>query len=285
MPDAQKQIGGPAVLGHPSLHQLIGDSVAMAAAAVMGGALGSAQNATTSNEMGLQNQSLLGTDPLTHHLAKMWRSQLTDIVSELKAIATQNKEQSQQLLLAFPNFPKALFQLQMPNIRQASAQPVLPLVQNGQTLPGLPPLPQNKMQMGMLPYAKESRVSTGVLNQYATLQKFPTPQLTQNQVIQQGQLLAQSGVSPHPSVHPQSINGPSVGQVHASTSSSFNQQMQYSLPHSVTSVPPTNSWHNDRKTSQNVNALASKLVHPQYSAASFQVQTFLNAMVQELQVK
>ncbi|KAL8474492.1 hypothetical protein ACS0TY_031087 [Phlomoides rotata] len=111
--DAQKQIGGPAVLGHPSLHQLIGDSVAMAAATVMGGALGSAQNATTSNEMGLQNQSLLGTDPLTHHLAKMSRSQLTDIVSELKAIATQNKEQAQQLLLAFPNFPKALFQAQI----------------------------------------------------------------------------------------------------------------------------------------------------------------------------
>ncbi|KAL8513289.1 hypothetical protein ACS0TY_019481 [Phlomoides rotata] len=158
--DAQKQIGGPAVLGHSSLHQPIGDSVAMAAATVMAVALGSAQNATTSNEIGLQNHSLLGTDPLTRHLAKMSRSQLTDIVSEVKAMATQNKEQAQQLLLAFPKFPKALFQAQimlglvspqmlpMPNIRQASAPPVQPLVQNGQTLPGLPPLPRTKRNWG-----------------------------------------------------------------------------------------------------------------------------------------
>lgn len=165
-------------------------------------------------------------------------------------------------------------QLQMPNIRQASAQPMQPLAQNAQTLPGLPPLPQNKMLLGVLPYAQENRVSTGVLHQYAALQKFPTPQLAQNQVIQQGQLLAQSGVSPHPSIHPQSINGLSVGQVQAPISSSFNQQTQHSLSHSVTSVPPTNSWHNDRQTSQNVNALASKPVHPQYSAASFQVPNF-----------
>ncbi|KAL0301300.1 UNVERIFIED_CONTAM: Cleavage stimulating factor 64 [Sesamum radiatum] len=169
--DASRQFGGPALLGHPSLHQPIGDSVAMAAATVMAGALGSAQTASTSSQIGLQRQSLLGTDPLTRHLAKMSRSQLIEIVSEIKAMATQNKEQARQLLLAIPTLPKALFQAQimlgmvpqqmlqqMPNIRQASAQPVQSLVQSAQNLPGLPPLPQNKMQLGVLPYAHESRV-------------------------------------------------------------------------------------------------------------------------------
>ncbi|XP_057801213.1 cleavage stimulating factor 64-like isoform X1 [Salvia miltiorrhiza] len=162
--DAPKQFGGQAVLGHPSLHQPVGDSVATAAASVMAGALGSVQTASIPNQIGLQNSSLLGTDPLTRHLAKMSRIQLTEVLSEFKALATQNKEQARKLLLAIPNLPKAIFQveimlgvvspqmLQMPNIRQALSQPVQPLVQNSQTLSGLPPLPQNKMQMGSLPF-------------------------------------------------------------------------------------------------------------------------------------
>lgn len=83
-PDAQKQFGGPAVIRHSNLHQPIGDSVAMAAATVMAGALGSAQVASTSNQLGLQSQLMPGTDPLTSHLAKMSRNQLTEILSELK---------------------------------------------------------------------------------------------------------------------------------------------------------------------------------------------------------
>lgn len=82
--DAPKQFGGQAVLGHPSLHQPVGDSVATAAASVMAGALGSAQTASMPNQIGLQNPSLLGSDPLTRHLAKMSRSQLTEVLSELK---------------------------------------------------------------------------------------------------------------------------------------------------------------------------------------------------------
>ncbi|KAL8530360.1 hypothetical protein ACS0TY_007409 [Phlomoides rotata] len=289
--DAQKQIGGPAILGNPSLYQPVGDSVAMAAATVMAGALGSSQTAISSNEIGLQNQSLL--DPLTRHLAKMSKSQLTEVVSELKAIATQNKEQARQLLLAFPNLPKALFQaqiilglvspqmLQMPNIQQAFVQPVQPLVQNVQTLPGLPPLPQNKAQLSVLSYAQESRVSTGVSDQYAALQKNSTqmqiqrPQLTQNQVIQKGPLLAQSGVSPHPSILPQSLSGLTP------TSSSFNQQMQHPLSQNVTPVPPINSGHTDRRMSQNVNAHASKLMHPQYSVAGLQLSSSISAAMPE----
>lgn len=84
--DALKRYGGPAVLGHPSLHQAVGDSVATSAAIAMAGALGSAQTANVPNQIGLQNQSFLGTDPLTRHLAKMSISQLTEILSELKVI-------------------------------------------------------------------------------------------------------------------------------------------------------------------------------------------------------
>lgn len=82
--DAVKQFGGQAVLGHPSLHQPVGDSVATAAASVMAGALGAAQTASIPNQTGLQNLSLLGTDPLTRHLAKLSRSQLTEVLAEFK---------------------------------------------------------------------------------------------------------------------------------------------------------------------------------------------------------
>lgn len=89
--DPLKRYGGPAVLGHPSLHQPVGDSVATAAAISMAGALGSAQTANMPNQIGLQNPSFLGTDPLTRHLAKMSMNQLTEILSELKVILSTNQ--------------------------------------------------------------------------------------------------------------------------------------------------------------------------------------------------
>lgn len=50
----------------------------------MAGALGGPQAVLQSNQNGLQNQSALANDPLTLHLAKMSRSQLTHIISEVK---------------------------------------------------------------------------------------------------------------------------------------------------------------------------------------------------------
>lgn len=50
----------------------------------MTGALGGAQVSIQSNHNGLQNQVASANDPLTLHLAKMSRSQLNDIMSELK---------------------------------------------------------------------------------------------------------------------------------------------------------------------------------------------------------
>jgi hypothetical protein len=85
--DPQKQAGIPAVQGdsaQAAQHQPIGLHIAITAAAVMTAALGGAQTSIQSNQNGLQNQSALANDPLTLHLAKMSRSQLTEIISELK---------------------------------------------------------------------------------------------------------------------------------------------------------------------------------------------------------
>ncbi|KAL3651796.1 hypothetical protein CASFOL_004798 [Castilleja foliolosa] len=197
--DVSKQMGGPSVTGHTSLQQPIGDSVAKTAATVMAGVLGSAQTASNLNQNGFQSRPTLGTDPLTLHLAKLSRGQLIEVMCTIKTIATQNKEQARQLLIAIPNLSKALFQaqimlgmvspqmLQMPNIRQISVQSAQHLVQSAQTLLGLPPLPHNKMQPGLPPYSQENRTLT---NQYAAIQQFPTepqtqrPQLVQHQFIQ-----------------------------------------------------------------------------------------------------
>lgn len=110
----------------------------------MTGALGAAQVGIQSSQNGIQSQLASPNDPLTLHLAKMSRSQLNEIMSEMKVcisenftflfwisliasefldywyiycliwwqlMATQNKEQARQLLLTKPQLLKALFQV------------------------------------------------------------------------------------------------------------------------------------------------------------------------------
>ncbi|KAJ9560606.1 hypothetical protein OSB04_005766 [Centaurea solstitialis] len=207
----QKQIGGPAVYGDPSLHQAVGIQVAMAAAIVMGGTLGGGQNNTNASQNGVQSQPVLGNDTLTHHLAKMPKGQLAEVLTELKTMATQNKEQARQLLLAHPQLSKAVLQahimlktvpphmLQMPNARQIPGPIAHPPLQGGplgqpssaQALPGLPPLAQNKPQLGFTPQS-QSQPSL-VPSQYAApslpLQpRFQSPQPMQHQVLQHSTL-------------------------------------------------------------------------------------------------
>ncbi|XP_073151307.1 cleavage stimulating factor 64 [Henckelia pumila] len=265
--DPQKQVGGPVALGDPNFYQPLGDSVAMAAATVMAGAIGAAQTASSSDQIGLQTQALSGIDPLTRHLGKMSRNQLTEIMSELKVMATQNKDQARQVLLAIPNLPKAIFQaqimlgmvspqmLQMPNIRQPSAPAMQYLVQSGQTLPGLPPLPQNKSHFVSLPASLESQMSASAPKQYAPLthvsaqSQIQHSQLMKNQIPHQAQLLVQSGVSSLPSVRPQLSGGLSVRpQSHVPISSSLNKQAQPAMSRqSVSSTSSGMSEHKDQK--------------------------------------
>ncbi|KAI3925517.1 hypothetical protein MKW92_025785 [Papaver armeniacum] len=217
--DSQKSIGGPGVVGDSGLDQPIGVSLASTAASVMAGALGSAQNGG------------LGSDQLTNYLANISRNKMFEIMSEMKVMATQNKELARQLLLSSPQLPKALFQaqimlgmvtpqvLQMPNIRQSPGSILQP-----------PPL-----QAGNLPSAPQNvlvnnQPSSGTFPQLSMQPRFPNPQQPQpGQYLPQTTMLMQPEVSTVPSMRPYSglpIRPPSQP-------SSSNSIMRPSVPESV----------------------------------------------------
>ncbi|KAK7279760.1 hypothetical protein RJT34_24817 [Clitoria ternatea] len=261
--DPQKQVGSSAVHGEAVQHQPIGLHIAITAAAVMTAALGGAQFGIQSNQNSLQSQSALAHDPLTLHLAKMSRSQLTEIISELKGMATQDKDLARQLLLSRPQLPKALFQaqimlgmvtsqvLQMPNLRLISDQTSQSPINEGQlgqpvsaqTLSGFPPHGQNKLQSGLIPYVQEGQLGTIPHNPLAPnqLTAHPKPpvqpriplQQHPNNLVQLGTLSGKTNLM-LPSVRPQlgslSIRPP----IQQATSTALNQQMHASLlQHSV----------------------------------------------------
>ncbi|XP_009763839.1 cleavage stimulating factor 64 [Nicotiana sylvestris] len=257
--DPKKHIGGPAVPVDSALHQPIGMSVAMTAAAVMAGALGAAQTGSSFSQSGV--------DPLTLHMSKLSRSQLNDVMSEFKVMCTQNKEQTRQLLLAIPNLSKALFQaqlilgmvsqpmLQMPNIRQSTAPQLQPLLLDGQrsqqlatqSLPGLPPLPPS-----LLPQARP---------------QIQLAQPAQNQILQ-SQLPTPSRILP--SVQPQvnvSINPP----VQMGTSSSIKQQMHPSFLQQAGPVASTNFSYNSQLGTTNTNYHPPQSTLPPLLEQGFQV--------------
>ncbi|KAJ4884362.1 Cleavage stimulating factor 64 [Raphanus sativus] len=147
-----------------NLHQPVGINLAISAASVMAGALGAPQVGSTQSTL-----QVPATDPLTLHLANMSRSQLSDIISSIKLMATQNKEQARQLLVSRPQLLKAVFLaqimlgivspqvLQTPNIVQApnhnmSGSSVQDTQVSGQNL--LPPLAQRPQQLSRHPHSQ-----------------------------------------------------------------------------------------------------------------------------------
>lgn len=219
--DPPRQVGGPAIHGE-SVNQPIGLHIAITAAAAMAGALGGAQASMLPNQNGLQNQSALANDPLTLHLAKMSRSQLNELISELKVMAARNKESARQLLLSRPQLCKALFQaeimlglvtpqmLHMLNIRQGPSQPSEPAARDGHmiqqqaipTLSGLPPLGQSMQQPGLMPKMPHGQVSSVSHSSYAQNQISGPSQLAMQPQIQfpqgnypQGMFTGPSGAS------------------------------------------------------------------------------------------
>ncbi|KAL6211350.1 hypothetical protein ACLB2K_016577 [Fragaria x ananassa] len=295
--DPQKQVGGPAVHGDPLHNQPIGLHIAITAAAVMAGALGGPQAVLQSKQNGLHNQSALANDPLTLHLAKMSRSQLTQIISEVKGMAVQNKELAQKLFLARPQLPKALFQaqimlgmvtpqmLQMVNIRQASGQPSQSLFNQGQQVPSpavqniadrAPPA-ENRLQSGLMPKMQDSPFSSGPQNLLVHSQ-FPAPrqqnmqprmQLPQHanhNVLQHATLLGQAGIPTLPPMHPQSSSGLSIRpQTQVASSSVLNQKMQPPLSQHPGLVGVSHLGHNTCMIHQNATVQEST-----YSDAIFQ---------------
>ncbi|KAK7270398.1 hypothetical protein RIF29_23498 [Crotalaria pallida] len=255
--DPQKQVINPAVHGEAANHQPIGLHIAISAAAVMTAALGGAQFAIQSNQNAMQSQSALAHDPLTLHLAKMSRSQLIDIMSEVKAMATQNMDLACQLLISRPQLPKALFQaqimlgmvtsqvLQLPNLRLISDQTSQSSIKEGQlgqpallqTLSALLPHGQSQLQPGLMPYVQEGQVSSLphnplVPNQLTAHPKPPMqpripPPLQQhpsNHVVQLGTLSGQSNLM-LPSVRPQTMGSLSVRPPIPPATIGYNIQM------------------------------------------------------------
>ncbi|XP_031113077.1 cleavage stimulating factor 64 isoform X1 [Ipomoea triloba] len=267
--DPQRHIGGPAALGNSSLHQPIGHAVATTAATVMAGALGAAQMGSSLTQTGLHNQFGSGIDPLSLYLSKMSRSQLYEIISDMKAIATQNKEQARQILHTVPNLSKAIFQaqlmlglvtpqmLQMPNIRQSSVPPphsILPDSHRNQqlavrTLPGIPP-----------PHSSLAQ----------TRPQVQLPQSAENNILQHGRLPIHSGVQAIPSIRPQgNLTATLPIQVGTSTSSSLKQQMHHPLLPQAGLVPSANLAYTSQPAAPNA-ALQPSLACPPATEKVFQ---------------
>ncbi|XVF37269.1 hypothetical protein REPUB_Repub19eG0131800 [Reevesia pubescens] len=284
--DPQKQVGGPAVHGESVHQQPIGLHLAITAAAVMAGALGGVQAVPQTNQNALPSQPAAASDPLTLYLAKMSRSQLNEIMSELKKMATQNKELARELLVAKPQLLKAIFQaqimlgmvtpqvLQMPNIRQSPGQPVQIPLQDGQhsQQPTAHTLSQ-KVQTGLIPKAQEGQLSAVPLNSLAQNQfsailqsalqpRTQLPQHSSNHVLPPA--AAHSVVPKLPSISP-SIRP----QIQVANSSSLNQQMQPSLPHSG-QLATANLSHNTRMVMPNAVMQSAPLPHPSLSDTGFQ---------------
>ncbi|KAK4747518.1 hypothetical protein SAY87_014104 [Trapa incisa] len=246
--------GGPGLTANPARgehvqNQPIGLQIAIQAAAVMAGALGGPQASVLSNQNSLQ-QSSLANDPLTLCLAKLSRNQLTEILAELKAMATNNKESARQLLLSRPQLSKALFQaeimlglvtpevLQMPNLRQTPIQPSQPVAreahlsqqQAASTLPGLPPLAQ-KVQPG-LPIVQQ--IPSVNLRPKQVSGPSQSPLQPQPQLPQQP--TSQLGASRGPSVGSSSLPTRPVGSAGIASSASLQMQSSSLQPRSLGTV-------------------------------------------------
>lgn len=263
--DFQKQSGGPQAVSNAGMHQPIGIQAAIAASSVMAGALGGAQSSREMRQNVLPGQPAMSCDPLTLHLAKMSKHQLNTVMLELKTMATQNKEQARQLLLANPQLVKAIFEveimlgmvtpqvLQKPNIRQSTGPTVKlssqDIAAQGLQQSTLPPLPgitlaaQNEMQPVLIPRGQESQMPSMYPNpfpqsQYAVRPQFPTqapPQMTQllqKDFTSQGPLLpSHPGAStlPHARL-------PSIGVQPGTSGFPIPDMMKREGGHALTSV-------------------------------------------------
>ncbi|KAI0502529.1 hypothetical protein KFK09_017482 [Dendrobium nobile] len=101
-----------------------------------------------------QQQQQFSGDRFTSHIAGMSKSQLYDIMSQLKVLIDQNQKQARQILIENPLLTRALFQ--MPNVQQQ----ILPqsaqaghktIIQTGQPLSTQPGLQVQKNSQPSVP--------------------------------------------------------------------------------------------------------------------------------------
>ncbi|KAE8715317.1 Cleavage stimulating factor 64 [Hibiscus syriacus] len=279
--DSQNK-GGQAVQGEMFHLQPVGLHSAINAASLMAEALGGVQAGLQHNQNALPGQPAPATDPLTLHLAKMSRSQLNEIMSELKKMATQSKERARELLLSKPQLLKAIFQaqimlgmvtsqvLQMPNIRQPLGQHAQIPLQDAQH--SQQPTAET-VQTGFIPKV-QSRISSVPHNSLSHNQFSATLQSTlqpRTQLPQHSSHLVLPPAASH-SVVPKlpSINTSVIPQIQiqVANSSSLNRQLQPSLPHSG-QLAIANLSHGSRMVLPNA-VMQSAPPHPSFSDTSFQ---------------
>ncbi|XP_065012557.1 cleavage stimulating factor 64-like isoform X1 [Musa acuminata AAA Group] len=272
--DVQKQFSGAPVLGDSTLHQPVGLPLAATAASVMAGALGGAQISNAQSV--LPGQSGTGTDPLTHYLSRISRHQLHEILSEMKALATQNKALARQLMQASPQLAKALFQVQI--MVGMAAQPVMQIANTDQSSISNP---QNSSNVGLtssqtlggkFPRPPESHIavtsqSLGILHQTTLpLQQvlvqpqYQLPLPPQGQVSQ-GTLAEKSGVATIPSRWPQSIGGVPYQPSLLSTSKGLISESEPPLPQQPLSTAIASLAHHPQLSLPNTALQQSILPH------------------------
>ncbi|GMI83013.1 cleavage stimulating factor 64 [Hibiscus trionum] len=283
--DPQKQVGSQAAHGESFHLQPIGLQSAIAAATLVAEALGGVQVGLQHNQNVLPGQPAPATDPLTLHLAKMSRSQLNEIMSELKKMATQNKERARELLLSKPQLLKAIFQaqlmlgmvtpqvLQMPNLRQPLGQHSQISLHDAQH--SQQPTAQTLFQMvqtGLIPkvLSQISSVPHNSLahNQFsATLLSTLQPRTQLLQHSSNHVLPPAAALSVVPKLP--SINTSVRQQIQVANSSSLNQQLQPSLPHSG-QLATANLSHGSRMVLPNAVMKSAPVPLPSLSDTSFQ---------------
>ncbi|KAG1331123.1 cleavage stimulating factor 64 [Cocos nucifera] len=240
--NAQKQSGGPSILGDSTLHQPIGLPLAASASSLMAGALGGAQTSGIQN--GLQSQSGMGNDALTHYLARMSRHQLNEIMSEIKALATQNKALARQLLQGSPQLPKALFQAQI-MLGMVTPQ----MMQMTSSLRSSILAPQTSSHLGQASSQKDALI--GTLSRRSESQMPNVPQNTTG--LQQSALLLPSVPIQPPHQHPlpphaQVLQGKIPGK-HGATKTSSMQPQPLGGP-SIQPNPPVQASKSQMPQSQ-----------------------------------
>ncbi|KAE8666383.1 Cleavage stimulating factor 64 [Hibiscus syriacus] len=145
-PGLATNIGGLAVQGESFQLQPIGLHSAISAAALVAEALGGVQAGLQHNQNALPGQPAPATDPLTLHLAKMSRSQLNEIMSELKA----------QVMLGMVN-PQVSTLQPRAQLPQHSSNHVLPPAAAHSVVPKLPSI--NTSVRPQIPMANSSSLS------------------------------------------------------------------------------------------------------------------------------
>ncbi|CAK9234549.1 unnamed protein product [Sphagnum troendelagicum] len=91
----------------------LGQSVAVAAACIMAGALGGDQQQVQRLSFKLLSLLKWSNDALTNNLAGMSKHQLYEVMVQMKMLIQQNQQQARQVLIANPQLTKALFQAQI----------------------------------------------------------------------------------------------------------------------------------------------------------------------------